>query len=198
MKKKPWFCRKGSKLVLLKIISRIRCFLLLVWSIKHHCSLVTLCDYAPCPARMFNMLKNMFIGMFLEHFFNRCRAIACNWHQLAFQVVLLLCEVVLLLCGMMVKCYWCVFGGSHWFISNLVFNRWRRCCSYRDPLGHWSAVVMFEKVYQPGISYHVWQFKSLLLVILNCFLNNFRKQRHHDRKNLFELEFVWKFSPFLL
>lgn len=31
-------------------------------------SLVTLCDYAPCPARMFNMLKNMFIGMFLEHF----------------------------------------------------------------------------------------------------------------------------------
>lgn len=131
-------------------------------------------------------------------FFNRCRAIACNWHQLAFQVVLLLCQVVLLLCGMMVKCYWCVFGGSHWFISNLVFNRWRRCCSYRDPLGHWSAVVMFEKVYQPGISYHVWQFKSLLLVILNCFLNNFRTQRHHDRKNLFELEFVWKFSPFLL
>lgn len=115
-------------------------------------------------------------------FFNRCRAIACNWHQLAFQVVLLLCQVVLLLCGMMVKCYWCVFGGSHWFISNLVFNRWRRCCSYRDPLGHWSAAVMFEKVYQPGISYHVWQFKSLLLVILNCFLNNFRTQRHHDRK----------------
>ena len=69
-------------------------------------------------------------------FFNRRRAIACNWHQLAFQVVLLLCQVVLLLCGMMVKCYWCVFGGSHWFISNLVFNRWRRCCSYRDPLGH--------------------------------------------------------------
>ena len=126
-------------------------------------------------------------------FFNRCRAIACNWHQLAFQVVLLLCQVVLL-CSMMVKCYWCVFGSSHWFISNLVFNRWRRCCSYRDPLGHWSAVVMFEKVYQPG----VWQFKSLLLVILNCFLNNFRTQRHHDRKNLFELEFVWKFSPFLL
>ena len=31
-------------------------------------SLVTLCDYAPCPARMFNMLKNIFIGMFLEHF----------------------------------------------------------------------------------------------------------------------------------
>lgn len=111
-------------------------------------------------------------------FFNRCRAIACNWHQLAFQFVLLLCQVVLLLCGMMVKCYWCVFGGSHWFISNLVFNRWRRCCSYRDPLGHWSAAVMFEKVYQPG----VWQFKSLLLVILNCFLNNFRTQRHHDRK----------------
>ena len=27
-------------------------------------------------------------------FFNRCRAIACNWHQLAFQVVLLLCQVV--------------------------------------------------------------------------------------------------------
>ena len=43
-------------------------------------------------------------------FFNRCRAIACNWHQLAFQVVLLLCQVVLLLCGMIVKCYWCIFG----------------------------------------------------------------------------------------
>ena len=90
----------------------------------------------PLPSPDFQHVKKYVHRDVFRAFFNRCRAIACNWHQLAFQVVLLLCQVVLLLCGMMVKCYWCVLGGSYWFISNLVFNRWRRCCSYRHPLGH--------------------------------------------------------------